>query len=91
MKFLYARYCIDQDDNNQRDESIASMHLIYGSAELTIVAAAGTDASYGLPGILETKRTHPTHSFITLGRRNFAQYSNISDQVRQTRWNSRGW
>lgn len=90
-KTLLLRYCIDQEDQNVRHESIASMHLIYGSAEATIVAASGTDAFYGLPGILGTKRMHHTHPSAALGSRHFVKYPNICDQMHQKRWHRRGW
>lgn len=32
-------------------EQIGKMDLIYGSAEFTIIAAAGHDENYGLPGV----------------------------------------
>lgn len=55
--FLWVdEYCIDQGNENQRNEQIGSMDQIYHGAELTIVAAAGEDKNYGLPGVGATPR-----------------------------------
>ena len=48
--------CIIQDDPFTRDAQIANMHLIYGLAALTIVAADGSHAGAGLPGVGEKSR-----------------------------------
>ena len=45
------RLCIKQDDVDDKARFVPRMHEIYGSAELTIIAAAGVDADAGLPGI----------------------------------------
>jgi hypothetical protein len=56
-RFLWVdEYCIDQGNEKQRNEQINSMDQIYRGAELTIVAAAGEDKNYGLPGIGVTPR-----------------------------------
>jgi hypothetical protein len=51
--------CIIQDDPSIRDAQIAKMHLIYGLASLTIIAADGFHANTGLPGIREKSRYVP--------------------------------
>jgi hypothetical protein len=43
--------CIIQDSSEDKATQIPQMHLIYGLATLTIVAARGEDADAGLPGI----------------------------------------
>ncbi|KAH6974454.1 heterokaryon incompatibility protein-domain-containing protein, partial [Ilyonectria sp. MPI-CAGE-AT-0026] len=50
------RYCIDQQDATEVAAQIERMGLIYRGAEVTIVAAAGKDESYGLPGVGVTPR-----------------------------------
>ena len=50
--FLWVdRLCIKQDDDVDKANFVPQMHLIYGNAELTIVAAAGADCDAGLPGV----------------------------------------
>ena len=48
--------CIVKDDPITRDSQIANMHLIYGLATLTVIAADGTHANAGLPGIGDKSR-----------------------------------
>ncbi|KAK5655184.1 hypothetical protein OQA88_6083 [Cercophora sp. LCS_1] len=45
------RYCIEKLDNAVRQGQLDNMDAVYGSADVTIVAAAGTDSSFSLPGI----------------------------------------
>ncbi|KAG4441015.1 hypothetical protein IFR05_003522 [Cadophora sp. M221] len=44
------RYCVDQNDNRKHIQ-LGQMDKIYSCAQLTLVAAAGEDADYGLPGV----------------------------------------
>ena len=44
------RFCIDQKNKDQKHIQIANMDSIYSNATLTIIAAAGADPSFGLPG-----------------------------------------
>ncbi|GME33314.1 HET-domain-containing protein [Neofusicoccum parvum] len=46
------RFCITQDDEASKLGQIQRMGDIYASAVVTIVAASGTDAWAGLPGVL---------------------------------------
>lgn len=48
--------CIIQDDNKDKKEQIAQMDLIYAGALFTIIAAGGSNAQSGLPGLLEGTR-----------------------------------
>jgi hypothetical protein len=50
--------CIDQDRTKESGQ-IVSMRSIYACADLTIVAAAGTDSWAGLPGVREGTRGLP--------------------------------
>ncbi|KAF8850560.1 HET-domain-containing protein [Acephala macrosclerotiorum] len=45
------KYCINQRDAAIQREQIENMDLIYMSAELSIIAAAGNDEHHGLPGV----------------------------------------
>ncbi len=50
-KYLWVdALCIIQDDHADKLEMLPWMHLIYSAAQLTIIAAAGTDCGAGLPG-----------------------------------------
>lgn len=56
-KYLWVdRYCINQEDEDEKHGLIAKMDMIYHGADLTIVAATGHDEDFGLPGIGTTQR-----------------------------------
>ena len=51
FRFLWVDcICIVQDDEDNKLEVIKRMHLVYGKASLTIVAASGAHVKCGLPG-----------------------------------------
>jgi len=43
------QYCVDQHNYQAKHEQISRMNEVYRAADVTIVAAAGHDAQYGLP------------------------------------------
>lgn len=56
FQFLWVDgYCIDQAGGEEKQTQIDIMDKIYGGAELTIVAAAGSHNNYGLPGVSNTR------------------------------------
>ncbi|KAG9184927.1 vacuolar ATP synthase-like protein 98 kDa subunit [Alternaria panax] len=46
-------YCVDQIDPEVKKSQIDQMNVVYGQAELKIVAACGDSAACGLPGVSE--------------------------------------
>jgi hypothetical protein len=57
LQYLWIdRLCINQSDEEEKAYLISRMTTIYEEADLTIVAAAGSGASHGLPGIRSTHR-----------------------------------
>lgn len=48
--------CIIQDAREDKAKQITQMHHIYGQAVLTMVAASGKDANFGLPGVSVPRR-----------------------------------
>ncbi|KUJ06678.1 HET-domain-containing protein, partial [Mollisia scopiformis] len=83
--------CILQDDPVSQKQQIDIMDLIYASATLTIVAAAGDHANSGLPGIRRWSRTAKRQT-ITIQD---IEISNIlprmADTAEKSVWNTRGW
>lgn len=45
------RLCIVQDSDEDKAAQVGNMHAIYNAAFVTVVAAAGEDIHYGLPGL----------------------------------------
>ncbi|CAN9235236.1 unnamed protein product [Alternaria alternata] len=57
LNFTYLwvdRSCINQSDLDEKGYLISRMTTIYEAADFTIVAAAGSGASHGLPGVRST-------------------------------------
>lgn len=82
--------CIDQDDPTSKSEQIAQMDLVYHNAELTIVAAAGTGQSYGLPGVSSRSRT--VQRAARVGK--YEIIETMTDphyQIRGSKWFTRAW
>ncbi|KAJ3528415.1 hypothetical protein NM208_g10210 [Fusarium decemcellulare] len=51
-KYLWVdRHCITNEDQEVRKRQLLDMNAVYENAQVTIVAAAGEDSSYGLPGV----------------------------------------
>jgi hypothetical protein len=56
--------CIDQRNIVHKDSQLKQMDRIYRDADLTIVAAAGDNKAYGIPGVSTRNRsTHPILRF----------------------------
>ena len=69
---------------------MAQMDQIYSRAYLTLVAAAGEDASYGLPGV-GTKERLPMETF-TIDDVAIVQVPpHLSSQISRSTWAERGW
>lgn len=84
------KFCIDQDNAAAKHDQIGQMNHIYANAELTIVAAAGADETYGLPGVGKRARTH--QNTVKLG--DWRIISTMQDPhltIERSRWASRGW
>lgn len=92
------QYCIDQRDNEDKEQQVAHMDLIYQYAEITIIAAAGEDCFHGLPGVKDCPRD-VLNPFIldlgdgrpalTFGTLNFPSTS--KEHWQGGKWHTRGW
>lgn len=94
IRYLWIdRYCIRQDtlteeEINEKNAQIARMHQIYGSASITIIAAAGQGPHHGLPGV-RSKRRSP---IVRLPNRTlFATLPDPKLLVDTSTWSTRGW
>ncbi|KAI1123621.1 heterokaryon incompatibility protein-domain-containing protein [Nemania abortiva] len=82
------KYCIDKHDKG----AMMNMDSVYNNAALTIAAAAGTDESYGLPGV---SKARPVRQLMFKG--DGEPYTLIStlplphSSITKSRWATRGW
>lgn len=57
LRYLWVdQYCIDQNNSKEKQAQIQKMDRIYQCAEVTIMATAGDDCHYGLPGVSKRAR-----------------------------------
>jgi hypothetical protein len=90
-RFLWVdEYCIDQKDEIHRKDQIGRMDQIYRGADLTIVAAAGTNKMYGLPGVGSTKRAERKIVYVE----DVVVFANVikpHTEIRRSKWFTRAW
>ncbi|KAI1418368.1 HET-domain-containing protein [Hypoxylon sp. FL1857] len=90
LQYLWVdRYCIDQNDESDKHRQISQMGSIYASAEIAIIAAAGTDSAYGLPGISRPRQQQGRETLdgVTL----LQGFPHVFYPVKESAWASRGW
>jgi hypothetical protein len=91
IRYLWVdRYCIDQLNAEEVHEQVNQMDSIYGSAVITLIAAAGLDVEFGLPGAGSTPRE------ASLGVRvgNFQVVATKPHpywEIPESKWATRGW
>jgi hypothetical protein len=83
------RYCIDKNSQKEKHTMISNMDKIYSGAELTVVAAAGSDPQYGLPGVSTTLR-HGI-SIDTFSHGTLLCWRPVPSEIRQSHWATRAW
>ena len=89
-QFLWVdRYCIDQNDEAKHMQ-MNQMDKVYSSAEITIIAAAGDSAWYGLPGVSSTLRRTQPHAMVR-GRLLASTMRTSIDIIGNSRWATRAW
>ena len=92
MRYLWVdSLCIVQDDDNDKRQQLTMMDSIYNSAELLIVAAAGSDANAGLPGIGSTPRSVSQTIEKIAGVQFITAQPSVQQVLDWSVWNSRGW
>ncbi|KAN0108859.1 HET domain containing protein [Hyaloscypha variabilis] len=83
-------YCIKQDDQNHVGDQIRHMDLVYRRAQATIIAAAGDNPDFGLPGVSSSRQTRQAHA--TMNGISMASFThNPWELVDSSTWNSRAW
>ena len=83
--------CIIQDNKQARDAQLQQMNWIYELAEFTIVAAAGSDAEAGLPGIVPGSRSLFQLTANIQGLNIAVPFPTLNSTIPSTKWNTRGW
>ena len=92
MRYLWVdSLCIVQDDDSDRQQQLTIMDSIYSGAKLLVVAAAGSDANAGLPGIGSTPRRISQKIEEINGIQFITAEPSVQQALKLSVWNSRGW
>lgn len=87
--------CIDQTDNEDFEQQISQMHLIYGCAILTLVTLGGRSNNEGIPGIISTPMGSEAYRIATKEGVVSIWISKSSKSMWKFRdkgsWSRRGW
>ncbi|KAK3402767.1 heterokaryon incompatibility protein-domain-containing protein [Sordaria brevicollis] len=98
FRYLWVdKYCIPQDDTSAKHAQIRLMDRIYSRSAMTIIAAAGDDEEYGLPGV-GSRQFKPELRIELAGVLTCAEppqqlrlYHPPKDDIILSTWNTRGW
>ncbi|KAK1752034.1 heterokaryon incompatibility protein-domain-containing protein, partial [Echria macrotheca] len=97
IRYLWVdKYCVDQENHDIRDAQVKEMDIVYASAYVTIVAGAGRDANFGLPGVGSIQReTWPSVSLKSASKGGRLEIHptgpSLPDAMTNTAWVTRGW
>ena len=84
------RQCIDQSNYEDKHAQISQMDVIYSDASLVIIAAAGNDPTYGLPGVGSQART-PQQSIKLRNCTLLQTFPEVHHELKVSAWIKRGW
>ncbi|ETI20007.1 hypothetical protein G647_09022 [Cladophialophora carrionii CBS 160.54] len=91
FRYLWVdQFCIDQKYKEDVTAQLLQMDSIYRNSDLTIIAAAGRDVTYGLPGVGKRYRSKHDHSRI----KNQSLVSSLSQPqswINDCWWTTRAW
>lgn len=83
------KYCINQNDVEDKRAQVMMMDVIYQAATITIIAAAGSSSYSGLPGMSFPRDLPPTLQLD--GTTWVATRADYKHAVKQSTWFTRGW
>ncbi|KAF2736271.1 HET-domain-containing protein, partial [Polyplosphaeria fusca] len=84
------KHCIDQENDDDKHDQIHQMDLVYQAADLTIIAAAGSNADAGLPGVLDTPRNQ--QPVVEVGDVEIINsMPHPHNTILRSRWSTRAW
>ncbi|KAF5581680.1 het-domain-containing protein [Fusarium pseudoanthophilum] len=93
LQYLWVdQYCINQKDEAELAEQVGIMDMVYNLATVTLIAACGEDAHFGLPGVGSTSRS--PQPLIKLHGRAWVSSdpeSLLVAKIKRSRWWTRAW
>jgi Heterokaryon incompatibility protein (HET) len=90
FRYLWVdRYCIRRESSSEMHHQIRNMDSIYRNAQATLIAIAGKDADFGLPGMGRTPRTQ--QQSVRVGRNTLVSSMSPVTMIETSTWITRGW
>jgi hypothetical protein len=84
------QFCVEQEDTALKTLQISNMATVYSEADLTLVAASGPNANYGLPGTALRPREFVPPLLLD-GCTIIYHPGDITYAISESIWNTRGW
>ena len=83
------RLCIDQNNEGEKHDQFRQMDSIYNGAELCLVAVAGVDGNFGLPGVSRPRKGQLTTNIGDIQL--FCTTIHPHTAIENSKWSTRGW
>jgi hypothetical protein len=93
LRYLWVdALCIVQDDVSEKCAQMAVMAQIYSHAAVCLIAAAGSDANAGLPGVSTARRLwHQSATEVRNGLSIGKRMPDMAVLLDESKWMTRGW
>ncbi|KAI1085643.1 HET-domain-containing protein [Whalleya microplaca] len=90
FRYLWVdKFCIAQHQPEVKHKQIAQMDAVYTNSVLTIIAAAGQDENYGLPGV--SSRPRAVTPTAKIGDSRVIWFQHPHSSIRKSKWYTRAW
>jgi Heterokaryon incompatibility protein (HET) len=91
LRYLWVdKYCIDQSNETEMLLQLSNMDMVYNRAVATIVAVAGEDSDFGLPGV--DRRPRARQISVNLdGQIWISSSQNPVEIIDKSKWSTRAW
>ena len=83
--------CLVQDDPSDLNRGIMNMDAVYEGAVVTIIAAQGTSADSGLPGVSKFPKTPKQNFVIVKPGFQLLRFHSLDEELNKAIYASRGW
>jgi hypothetical protein len=81
---------VHQQDSSDKHIQIQQMDVIYASAQITLIAAAGEDCAYGLPGVGRERKL--SDLVVTIDSITVTLEPNpVGCHIARSKWSTRAW
>ncbi|KAF5637781.1 heterokaryon incompatibility (HET) domain protein [Fusarium sp. NRRL 52700] len=91
LQYLWVdQYCINQQDKAELAKQVGIMDMVYNLATVTLIAACGKNANFGLPGVSSTSRQE--QPVIDSDGQTYVTFdTQLEARIKRSPWWSRAW